>query len=724
MIQIPLLGDTRMGCRFVIVMSLALVGASLTAPLVHAREVATAQPAENPLLGEWKTPYGVPPFGEIRPEHFLPAFRAAIDRHDAEIAAIAGNPARPTFDNTVRAFEESRLLLDRIEQVFSNLTAAATNEALQAVDREVSPLLAAHDDDVHLNEKLIARMKAVWETRAGAGLTAEDARLLERTWIRFVRQGALLDATAQLQLRKLSTELASLSVQFGERLLAENNAYKLVLTDRADLAGLPDPVIEAAAHKARELGHDGRWAFTLHAPSVWPFLQYSAKRELRRQIFEAYWMRGDHGDASDTKAILSQLASLRVQRANLLGFQTWADYILDDHMAKTPAGVYRLLNQLWAPSLAQAEREAARLRECIKEEGQDHPLEPWDWFYYAEKVRQRDYAFDENELRAYFELNRVRAGAFEVAKRLYGLTFRKVDNVPVYDPAVEAFEVLDKDGSFVALFLTDFHPRPGKQSGAWSSEFREQYRLNGQDVRPLVINVCNFTRPTAAAPALLSIDEMETLFHEFGHGLHSMLSNIQYRSLSRVPRDFVELPSQIMENWAIEPEVLRMFARHYQTGEVIPEALIAKLRKARRFNQGFQNVEYLAACYLDMDWHTLAVREPQPALVLERLSMSRIGMPATIIPRYRSTYFRHIWDGAFSYSAGYYSYVWAEVLDADAFAAFKEKGLFDPATAKAFRTLLEKGGTEEAMDLYRAFRGRDPAVEPLLGKRGLLPILE
>jgi peptidyl-dipeptidase Dcp len=682
-----------------------------------AQAPATAADA-NPFFQEWRTPFGVPPFDKIRSEHFLPAIQEGMAQHRREVAAIAASSEPATFENTIVALDGAGLLLERATAVFQNLSSAETSEVLQAIQKQTAPLLAAHRDDVLLDAGLFRRVKAVWDARETLSLEPDQKKLLEDAWKDFVRGGALLPKEGQERLRAINAELAALSVKFGNNLLKETNAYRLVIENRGDPEGLPESVVAAGAETAKRLSLAGKWAYTLQAPSIWPFLQGSANRELRRQIYTAYVTRGDHGNDADNKATLARIAGLRAERAQLLGYKTHADFVLDQNMAKTPGRVYEFLERLWAPAKAVAAREAEDLQAAIKADGKDFTLEPWDWFYYTEKVRKARFSLDEQELRPYFPLERVREGAFSVASRLYGITFTPLPDLPVYHPEVRAFEVKDKDGSHLAVFYTDYHPRPGKRGGAWSSRYRGTWLKDGTLVRPVVVNVANFSRPAGDAPALLSLEETETLFHELGHGLNSILSKVRYRGLASPPRDFVELPSQIMENWATEPEVLKGYARHWRSGEPIPDALVAKIRESRRFNQGFQTVEYLAASILDMDWHTLAEPRERDAAAFERATLERIGMPAAIAPRYRSPYFQHIFAGG--YSAGYYSYVWAEVLDADAFAAFKEKGLFDPATALSFRTnVLEKGGSEDAMTLYVRFRGKEPSVEPLLEKRGL-----
>ena len=689
------------------------------ATLAHADAPVPDPLAANPLVAEWTTPFGVPPFDRIHEAHYLPAIREGISRHDREIAAIVANPAAPTFANTVVAMDQSGQLLDRVNAVLGGLSGAETTPGLQAITRETTPILSAHGDDVLLNAKLFARVRAVWQARATLHLAPDQMTLLERTYRNFVRGGAQLDSAGQARLRVINTDLASASVQFRDNLLHDTNAYQLLIEKREDLAGLPDRVVAGAAEAATAAGHTGQWLFTLQAPSLWPFLQYAQNRELRRQIFTAYTTRASHGDASDNDPVLLRIVSLRAERAKLLGYDSHADYVLAENMARTPAAVEQLLMRMWKPAVAMAGREAADLEAAIRAEGASFTLEPWDWFYYTEKLRAARFAIDESQLRPYFPIDRVREGAFDVAHRLYGLTFTERHDLPVYNPEVRTFDVQDAGGAHLAVLYTDYHPRPGKRGGAWTGTYVGTSVRDGKRVPPVVVNVCNFSRGSGGDPALLSLEETETLFHEFGHALHGMLSLVRYRGIARTPQDFVELPSQVMENWARDPEVLAMFAKQFKTGETIPADLVRKITRARTFDQGFATTEYLAASLLDMRWHTLKapVGAIDPAR-FERDAMHAIGLPATIVPRYRSPYFQHIFAGG--YSAGYYSYIWAEVLDADAFQAFKEHGLFDPATARAFRTnILEKGGSEDVMQLYVRFRGKEPSVEPLLERRGL-----
>jgi peptidyl-dipeptidase Dcp len=686
--------------------------------VVFADQPKASTSEQNPFFEEWRTPFGAPPFDRIKEEHFLPAIKEGISKQRLEVEAIANSEQAPSFTNTIEALDASGELLDKVQGVFRNLTSAETNARLQEIDKQAAPLLSALQDDILLDEKLFARVKTLWGQRDRLGLSPEQYKLLDETYKNFVRGGANLSTESKQRLRAINEELSVLGLNFGNNLLKETNAYRLVIENQQDLAGLPEMIKTGAAEAAKAAGLQGKRLFTLHAPSIWPFLSYADNRELRRQILTAYSKRGDNGNAQDNKAVLVKIASLRCERAKLLGYATHADFVLEERMAKNPAGVHGLLNQLWKPASSVARQEAEALQAMIKEEGGDFKLAPWDWRYYAEKVKKARYDLDETEVRQYFTLENARKGVFYVANRLYGLTFIERADIPKYHPEVSAFEVKDADGSHLGVFLVDFHPRPGKRGGAWSSRYRGQHFRNGKDIRPIVVNVCNFTRPAGDTPALLTLEEVQTLFHEFGHAAHSLLSRIHYQSLASVPRDFVELPSQIMENWALAPEVLKVYAKHWKTGQTIPDELVAKIEKAEKFNQGFATVEYLAASFLDMDWHTLSQPQEVDAVVFEKASLDKIGLMPEILVRYRSPYFQHIFAGG--YSAGYYSYIWSEVLDSDAFQAFKEKGLFDQTTARSFRNnILEKGGTADAMEMYKRFRGREPSVQPLLEKRGL-----
>jgi peptidyl-dipeptidase Dcp len=689
------------------------------APAAHAGPATPAAAgAVNPLLEPWTTPFQVPPYDKIKPEHFLPALKVAIEQNRKEIDAIVNNPQPPTFANTIEALEFSGELLSRVQGAFGGLQSADTTPALQAVNREATPLLSALRDEIRLNDRLFRRITAVYEGRAAAKLAPIQVKLVEEVYKGYVRAGANLDPAKKEQLKKINAELSMLSLKFADNQLHDTNAYRLVIDKAEDLKGLPPSLVATGADAAKAAKMPGKWVYTLQAPSIWPFLQYADNRDLRRQIMNAYTSRCDHDDEWDNKTIVSRIAALRVERAQLLGYKTYADFVLEENMAKTPAGVYRLLNQLWTPARGVALREAADLQATIDKEGGTFALEAGDWRYYTEKVRKARFDVDDQALRPYFQLDNVVKGAFEVAHRLYGITFTPLANLPVYNPEVKAYEVKDADGTFLAVFLTDYFPRPGKRTGAWTGRLRGSWAHDGRVVRPIVTNVCNFTRPSGDEPALLTLEEVNTLFHEFGHAISGFVGKVPYPTLAGFPRDFVEVPSQIMENWSLEPEVLKFYARHYKTGEAIPTALVEKIEKSAQFNEGFVTVEYLAASLLDMDWHTLETTTEQDTGAFEKAAMDKIELLPEIPPRYRSTYFSHIFAGG--YSAGYYAYIWSEVYDKDAFQAFKEKGnLFDQPTAKKFRKLLEQGGTVDAMTAYKAFRGRDASVEPLLKARGL-----
>jgi peptidyl-dipeptidase Dcp len=700
--------------------SLIVLSALLIAAASCAKKTVEPQAQTNPFFSEFRTPFGVPPFDAIKPEHFMPAFEKGMADQKAEIGAIVRSAEPASFANTLEALDRSGALLKRVNAVFENLNSSNTSPELQQIAKDVAPKLAKHQDDIALDPGLFARVKTVYEGRDKLTLTPEQSRLLEETYKGFVRGGANLPPEKQDRFRQINEELAVLTVKFGENILKENDAFELVIDNKDDLAGLPPAVVAAAAQTAVERGKPGKWAFTLAKPSLIPFLQYSEKRDLREKMFTAYIMRGNNGNELDNKANAVRIATLRVERANLLGYPTHAAYVLEENMAKTPEAVHAFLEKIWTPALAKAKAEAAEMQAMIRAEGGDFELRPWDWWFYAEKLRKAKYDLDDSALRPYFELENVRNGAFMVAHKLYGLTFTERTDIPKYQADVRVFEVKDADGSHLGILYVDYYPRPNKEGGAWMSNYREQSIQNGVDIRPVIVNNGNFSKPTAGEPALISFEEATTLFHEFGHALHGLLTKCTYEGLSgtNVPRDFVELPSQIMENWAADPEVLKLYAKHYKTGEPIPDELIRKIEKSRFFNQGFETVEYLAASFLDMDWHTLTGTGEVDPLKFEADSMARIGLIPEIVSRYRTTYFNHIFSGG--YSAGYYSYIWAAVLDSDAFQAFKETSLFDPATARSFRTnILERGGSEDPMVLYKRFRGREPRIEPLLKKRGL-----
>ena len=671
----------------------------------------------NPFMTEFQTPYGTPDFNNIKLEHYEPAFLKGIEQQNEEIKAIVENPAKPTFENTIVALDNSGEILSRVAGVFYALTEADTNDGLMALEEKMAPVLSTHNDNIYLNMDLYQRVAAVHDQEANGEiqLTTEQHYLLDKYYKRFVSSGASLDAESQEKLREINSKLSTLSIEFGNHVLAENNAFKLVIDNEADLAGLPESVIAGAATEAKANGMDGKWLFTLQASSRTPFLQYAQNRELRKKMYLAYTNMGNNGDANDNKEVLKQILTLRLEKAKLMGFDNYAQYVLQDNMAKTPENVMSFLNELWKYSIKNAKVEAAELQKIMDKEGKGEKLEAWDWWYYAEKLRQEKYNLNEDEIKPYFSLEDVRSGLFYVVNKLYGITLTKVDSISVYNKDVETFIVNDADGSYLGVFYSDFMPRASKRSGAWMSNFREQK----EGVRPIIYNVGSFTKPVGDVPSLLSIDEARTMFHEFGHALHGMLSQCKYYGVSgtSVARDFVELPSQIMEHWTVAPEVMKVYAKHYQTREAISDELIAKIENQALFNSGFMTTELLAAAILDMELHLLTSTEGLDVMAYEKQVMDKLGLIPQIAPRYRATYFNHIIGG---YAAGYYAYLWAERLDADAFSAFGEKGLFDQATATAFRkNILEKGGSDDPMKLYVTFRGQEPSIEPMLKNRGL-----
>ncbi|HQP23008.1 MAG TPA: M3 family metallopeptidase [Bacteroidales bacterium] len=682
--------------------------------------ISCAKKQGNPFFEDYDTPYGAVPFDKISIEHYMPAFVEGMNRQKLEIDAMAGNPEAPTFENTIAAMDYSGELLNKVSSVFFGLISSHTSDEMQAIAQELSPLLSEHSDNIRLNAPLFKRIESLYNNRDSLNLNTEQQRLLEKYYKNFVRSGAALDESRQERLREINKEEALLTLQYSDNVLKETNDYRLVIDKEEDLSGLPQTVVEAAAEAAAGAGLEGKWVFTLHNPSRLPFLQYADNRELREKILKAYYMRGDNNNEADNKEIVRKLVNLRVEKAQLLGYNTFAEYVLEETMAKNPKNVYDFLDGIWPRALRQAKKEVTELQKLIDREGGKFKLQAWDWWYYAEKLRKEKYQLDEEELKPYFELQNVRQGLFTVCNKLFGINLTPVNNVPVYHPDVEVFEVTDADGSYLGLFYSDYFPRESKRGGAWMSNFREQYVKNEQNVRPHIYNVGNFTKPSGNTPSLLSLDEVETMFHEFGHTLHGMLSQCSYPSLNgtNVTRDFVELPSQIMENWCTHPEVLKMYARHYKTGEPMPEELIEKIQRAATFNQGFITTELMSAAYLDMYWHDLSEQKDYDVNQFETDCLSRIGLIPEIVVRYRSTYFNHIFNN--NYHAGYYSYLWAEVLDADAFQAFVENGLFDQKTATAFRqNILERGGTDEPMTLYRKFRGADPDPKALLERRGI-----
>ena len=678
----------------------------------------------NPFFVEWDTPFGVPPFDLIKSDHYVEAFNKAMKEQNEAVEVIINNADAPTFENTIEALEFSGGLLDRVSSVFFNLIETDRDDAMNSVAETVLPLLSAHQNEIMLNDKLFAKVKTVYENRADLNLEPEQMRLLTQTFKRFEKGGSNLAPEKKEKLKEISKKLSELTFKFGKNLSAETNAFKMVLDKKEDLDGLPESVVAGAAAAAKEDGMEGKWLFTVAKPSMLPFLQYSTRRDLREKLYKGYINRGNNNNEFDNKAIINELVKLRVQKANLFGYDNYSAYLLQDRMAKNPENVYALLNKLWKAALPNAKAEVKEMQKIIDAEGGNFKLESWDWWYYAEKVKKAKYNLDEEMLRPYFKLDNVRDGSFALANKLFGITFTQIHNLPLYN-AEEAttWQVKEADGKNIGILYLDWHPRASKSVGAWMTSFRKQSAPKGKNIEPVISISCNFSKPVGDKPALLSVDEVQTLFHEFGHGLHGLLSNCRYNSLSgtAVARDFVELPSQVMENWALEPEMLALYAKHYETGEIIPQELVQKIQNSGLFNQGFATTEYLAASLLDMDYHTITEVKDIDADKFEKEAMAKIGLINEIVPRYRSGYFKHIFDGDPGYSSGYYSYIWAAVLDADAFQAFKETSLFDQATAKSFRdNVLSRGGTEEAMELYKKFRGREPEIEPLLKRRGLM----
>ncbi len=677
---------------------------------------------DNPLLATWTTQFGLAPFADIEDAHFRPAFDAALAEHIDEIDAIASNPAAPTFSNTIEALERAGEKLTQVGGVFWNVAGADTNDARQQIEREMSPKLAAHFNAISTNGPLFRRVDDLYQRRLALGLAPEQLRVLERTHLGFVRSGARLNDQQKTRMGEIKQRLAALGTQFSQNVLADEKAYELPLPTEADRAGLPTSLLEASASAAKTRGSKASHVITLSRSLIEPFLIFSTRRDLRETAFRAWIKRGENGGATDNRAIVREILALRQERAELLGYKTFADYKLDDTMAKTPAHVRDLLETVWAPAKARAARERDRLQQEAQGEGSNIEIEPWDWRHYAERVRSAEYGLDEAEIKQYLPLDHMLEAVFATAGRLFGLKFREVKDIALYHPDVRAFEVTDKAGKPVGLFLGDYFHRPSKRSGAWMSAFRGQQRLRG-DIRPIIVNVCNFAKPAEGAPALLSLDDARTLFHEFGHALHGLMSNVTYPSLSgtQVARDFVELPSQLYEHWFGTREILGEFACHHKTGAPMPSSLIDKINAAKTFNQGFATVEFLASAIVDIDFHADASAAGQDPMEREAATLNRIGMPREIVMRHRTPHFAHVFSGD-GYSSGYYSYLWSEVLDADAFAAFEETGnVFDPATAERLaRFVYSSGGVPEPETAYQSFRGRPPKVEGLLKKRGLV----
>lgn len=674
----------------------------------------------NPFFSPFDTPYGIPAFEQIKETHYASAMREGMDIQKNEIVEITRNSEKPTFENTIVALENSGQLLNQVLSVFYNLNSAHTNETMQQIAQEMAPELSAHSDDISLNADLFKRVKTVYDQRETLNLDEESLRLLEKKYKGFARGGALLNDSDKDKLREINGELSVLSLKFQEHVLKETNDFEFTVNKESDLAGLPQDLISSAAELAKNKGKAGSYVFNLSNPMILPFLQYAENRQLREDIWRAYQNRGNNGNANDNNQLITKMVNLRQERAKLLGYESHAHFVLEESMAGNPTEVMNLLDQLWTPALNRSKDELKDLQAMVQAEGKNFNIAPWDWRYYAERIRQEKYDIDEQEVKQYFPAMAVQNGIFLLCDKLFGLQFSELKNAPKYHPDVQVFEVKEKNGDMVGVIMIDLYVRPSKSGGAWMTSYRDQSKKDGKRVLPLISIVCNFPAPMDGNPSLLTFDDVTTFFHEFGHALHGLLSDVTYQSLAgtNVPTDFVELPSQIMEHWAGEPEFMRFYAKHYKTNQVIPDALIEKLLNLGTFDQGFATTEYLAASLLDLEYHSMTQPMREDVQTIEARSMKRLGLIDAIIPRYRSTYFSHIFAGG--YSSGYYSYIWSGVLDNDGFQAFKETSLFDQETAARLRNyVLSKGGTVDPMELYVSFRGRKPSVEPLLKKRGL-----
>lgn len=678
----------------------------------------TTMKAENPFFGEYNTPYNIPPFEKIQIADYMPAFEEAIAQHNQEIAAIVNNRAVPDFENTIVALDNSGEMLEKVSYVFSGLYEVVSTPEFQKVGAQVFPMLAAHSDEIKMNEGLFQKIKSVYDNRAKFNLTTPQLRLLEKYYKDFARNGALLSEEKKAELKDINDQLSKLCLQFGDNILKDTNKWTLVVDNEKDLAGLPASSIAVAVEEAKAMGKEGKWVFTLHAPSRLPFLTYADNRDLREKMYKAYTNIANNNDENDNKAIINQILKLRLQKAKLFGFNSFAAYQMDNVMAKTVEDAEELLYKVWKPAVEKAHEEIADMQKYVDNHGGNFKIAAWDYYYYAEKVKKEKFNFDENDVRAYFPIENVRKGIFTMAERLYGITFKEVNNVPVYHPDVKVYEVLDKDGKHLSMFMTDYYARGGKRQGAWMFVYQE---ANGtKDVRPIVYNVGNFSKPTADSPSLLTLDEVETMFHEFGHGLHGMLTRTQYKGNAgtNVDRDFVEFPSQLHEHWMLEPELLKVYARHNKTGEVIPDELVNKLIESSKFNQGFVNTELAGAALLDIEWHKLNDGKDVDVAEFEANVSKKLGMPEEIGYRYRSTYFNHIFSSD-QYAAGYYTYLWAQVLDCDGYEVFMKEGVFNPETAARLKHVLESGNDEDPMKLYEGFAGHRPDADALLRDKGL-----
>ena len=672
----------------------------------------------NPFFKEYTSPFQTPPFDKIKEEHYLPAIEEGIKIKRAELDVIINNSEKATFENTIAAIEKSGKLLTKVSRVFFNISGSNGNDETQKIAETITPELSKLNNDIYLNEKLFQRIKSINDEKEKLNLTSEQLKVLDNYYTDFVRNGIGLEEEKKTKLKKINEELSMLTLKFGDNLRKETNSIGLIIDNKDDLIGLPDAAIQGAAELAKQNGLEGKWTFNLQRPSFTPFLQYSEKRQLREKLYKAYITRGNNNNEFDNKKIIKKIIELRNEKVNLLGYKTYADFKLEKNMAKTPETVNKFLADLWTPALKQSKQEVIEMQKLIDAEGGNFKLVGWDWWYYAEKVKKEKYALDEEMLRPYFKMENVRQGAFDVASKLFGIQFIKRNDISVYQPDVDVYEVKESDGTHIGILYTDYYPRNGKRAGAWMSNFRGQSNIDGEFITPLVVNVGNFSKPTEGKPALLSFDEVNTLFHEFGHGLNGLFGKSVYPGAKRSPVDFVELPSQIMENWASHPEVLKMYAKHYQTGEPIPDELIQKIINSQYFNKGFETVEYLAASILDMNWHMLNDVSNIDVIKFEEISLNKIGLIPEVASRYQSTNFNHIF-GSDGYSAGYYGYMWSGVLDSDAFGAFLQNGLFDKNTAESFRrNILEKSGSDDPMNLYIKFRGREPKPDALIQRLG------
>lgn len=670
----------------------------------------------NPFFTKFNTPFEVPPFEKIMAKHYVPAFEKGMTEGRADIEKIVKSRKAPTFENTIIALDNSGELMNKVSSVFFSQASANTNDSLQKIEMEMSPVISGFRDEIMLNPDLFKKVKSVYDNQAQFNLNAEQKFLLENVYKGFVRNGANLNSQDKDTLKVLNQKLSVLTVKFSQNVLAETNSY-IMYVEKKDLTGLPESIIAAAAETAKAAGQEGKWAFTTQRPSIFPFLTYSDRRDLRKNIYDAYTNRSNNGNEFDNNKVLADIVKLRAERAKLLGYKTHSDIVLEPRMAKNPENVLKLLNNLWEKAIPVAASEAAEMQKIVSKEGGKFKLEPSDWWYYAEKLRKAKYNLDDNELRPYFKLENVREGLFTVANKLFGITLTPIADLPRPHPDAQPFEVKDADGSHLGVLYMDFHPRESKQQGAWCGSYRSYHVVNNKGVTPVVTTVFNFTSPNGDTPALLSVEEASTMYHEFGHALDGLFNKSTYNQ-TNIAWDFVELPSQLMEHWATEPEVLNMYAKHYKTNEPIPASLVQKIKNSGYFNQGFETVEYLAASLLDIKYHTIAAPANVDVQSFEKEYLTSIGLIPQILPRYRSTYFLHMAGG---YDSGYYSYIWAAVYDNDAFEAFKEKGIFDKSVAESYRkNILEKNGTMEAMQMYLNFRGHDAAIEPLLKNRGLL----